>query len=179
MLARETATLVGWSEQPQTAATLADDTADNRYTTLYLIEIPVRQNLLTGNNVTLPLTFLNWQIVAESGGYEPRIEAFRMFGGFIDFEFSPWQEIQDMEVSQLQILLEPMSGTSALPQLSLWHWQAGTWVEVEQLNWGKTAVADFEHFLDDNNTVRIRLADESGSSIGIDLIHPIYIGDIP
>jgi hypothetical protein len=150
------------------------------YTTLHLVAIPLRQNIVSGNTVTVPLALLNWSVLDQNLGYQPTIQNLTLNGGWVEFEYRPWSEFQEMAVTGLAVALEQPANNASqrLPEVRLWDWAAAQWVTLADISWGQTAVADPAAFLGPNNTVRIRLQDkDSQDSREIKAVYPVLRGE--
>ncbi len=172
-------TLVAWTDRPQISAYLEDVSFQEMATTLYLLEIPLQQTLISGENVSLPLPLLQWSVLDQINLYNVNVQNLYMNNGSrVDFAYVPWQEMQEMQVSRLDIVLEPQQSTPSTlpPELFLWDWEQEQWA-LQDVSWGTTAVADYGRFLSTNNEVRLRLrANEFG--IEIRQVYPRLTGSL-
>ena len=95
----ETVTLIAWSDQPQLEISLGEEPFNSYATTLYFLELPLTQNLVSsGSAVTIPVSFLNWEVIDPSGVYNATIYDLYLSGAWVAFEFKPWPEFQTMAV---------------------------------------------------------------------------------
>lgn len=174
------ALLLAWSDTAQIEAETAKGNEATQTTTFYVVEIPLQQNLTSNNAITIPAALLNWQELASSGLYSPNFKDLFMNGGWIEFGFEPWQDFQTMEVSSLAIALESPDGidSAIVPEVRLWNWREEIWDALE-VNWGETAVSNFNTYIGPGNAVRIRL-DDNSSSYGktLDAVYPILSGNL-
>lgn len=173
-------TLIAWSQQPQLDVRLDQDTYQTTATTLYLLEIPLQQNLVSSSMVSLPLSLLDWKILRADNVYNASIENLYLEAGTVEFEYTPWPDFQTMQVTSLAVALTvPDYSTSQIvPEVNLWDWQQESWITIEDAAWGETAVADYGRFLGPHNAVRLQL--RSGDSYGVTIqqVYPIFTGDL-
>ncbi len=158
-LPANTVTLTAWAEQPQISAALEERDFREMATSLFLLEIPLTQNLVSGDNVSLPLQLLQWSVLDQNNVYDANVQNLYLnYGSAVDFAYVPWQDMQKIQVSRLEIVLEPQpsSSTTLTPELFLWDWQKEKW-ELQAVSWGETNVEDYDRFLGPNNDVHIRL----------------------
>jgi hypothetical protein len=180
-LPKETVILVAWSNEPQINPSLDNDTFDSQNTTLYLIEIPLEQNFVSGRNVAIPLSLLNWEPLANSNVYEPTIQGLYLNGGWVEFSYTPWPEFQNMEITKLGFSLTQQYEDPAqlVPEMRIWDFEEEIWQPIGSPVWGKNNISDFAPYIGPNNEVRLRLEDSNtqyGSGIGE--IYPILTGNL-
>ncbi|MCA9969924.1 MAG: hypothetical protein KC425_06905, partial [Anaerolineales bacterium] len=172
-------TLVAWAQTPQLDARIDRDSYDSLATTLYLLEMPLTQGLVAGNNVSLPLALLNWSIFEESGVYEATPQNLFLSEAAVAFEYVPWREFQRMSVTDLTLVVLPESSqlSQPPPDLSLWDWEQALWQPVPDAGWGETVVVDYGRYLGENNAVRLRIATPTyGVQIGE--VYPQLTGEL-
>ncbi|GJM43050.1 MAG: hypothetical protein DHS20C20_33320 [Ardenticatenaceae bacterium] len=178
---QETAVLIAWSNESQIDARLSDGVADNENTTLYLIEIPLAQNLVSGENITIPISLLNWQPLANNNVYNPTIQDLYLNGGWVEFSYLPWPELQNMVVTKLGFsLTQQFEDPSQLPpEVRIWDFEEGVWRIVSDPAWGNNNVAEYGRFIGPNNEVRLRLQDNNSQfGSGIGEFYPIITGNL-
>ena len=178
-LAASSVYLLAWAGTSQIDITTGGK-VDETNSTLYFIEIPLQQNIVSGKQISLPVTLLHWQVLADSGLYNPSIQDLYLNQEWVEFEYVPWPEFQTMQVNELALVMEaPNSNTSSdLPDVRLWNWQEKTWDNF-QADWGETAVADPTPYVGPNNAVRIRLEDSSANyNKTLDIVYPLMTGDL-
>lgn len=173
-------TLVAWSEIPQIDVHLDQDTFKTTATTLYLLQIPLQQNIVGGNEISLPLSLLNWDLLDADNVYDANVENLYLADGSVEFEYTPWLEFQEMEVTSLAVALttEDQSLKQSMPMVKLWDWAEETWIPVADANWGETKVSDYGRFLGPKNAVRIQLRSDDIYGITIQQIYPILTGNL-
>lgn len=172
--------LLAWANTPQIDVNTARGNAERSATTLYFVELPLGQNILSGTHISLPAALLHWQVLANSGVYEPAIENLYLNQGWVELEYVPWRDFQAMQIDEMALVLEaPDSDTTAvLPDVRLWNWQRDIWDNIEAA-WGETAVADPAPYIGPNNTVRIRLEDRNPYyDKTLDIVYPLLTGDL-
>jgi hypothetical protein len=154
--------LVAWSEVAQLDVALAKGENGRFATTLYLIEIPLEQQLRSGS-FTIPVSLFNWEILADNGVYTQAIHDIYMSPQTsLEIAFRPWPELQTMDITALAVALHgDTSFNTAVPDIALWNWQTEEWVELRTVAWGETAVADPQPFIGPNNHVHLRLANNT------------------
>jgi hypothetical protein len=175
-------TLIFWSDEAQLDVSLQDKEYDRLQTTLYFLEVPLARNLAGGNDVSVPLALLDWEVRVNSGDvYQPNVNNLYLpSDGWVEFEFTPWEEFQRMEVTELSIhllALDSSSGPTA-PIIRLWDWQREVLVDIEHVNWGETAVTDFQPYLGPQNAIRLYIRDNSQFGVNISEIYPILTGNL-
>jgi len=175
-----TATLVAWSQQEQLDLSLGDDSFTNQSTTLYFLELPLTQNVLSGQDVVVPEAFLKWEVLASNGVFEPAVSDFYMPPGWVEYEYRPWPEFRNIEVKKLEIaLLNSNSSTSQpSPQVQLWDWNREAWATLSGSGWGINQVPEPAPFLGPGNTVHLRLQNDNQTGIEIGKIFPRLTGDL-
>lgn len=172
--------LLAWADSAQIDVTTDQNNTERTNTTLYFIEIPLQQNIVSGRHISIPVTLLHWEAIANSGVYEPAIQDLFLNQGWVELEYTPWPEFQTMQVNELALVLEAPDGdTSAfLPDIRLWNWQKESWDNFKA-NWGETAVTEPNPYVGPNNAVRIRLEDRSGYyNKSLDIVYPLLTGDL-
>ncbi|MCB8948020.1 MAG: hypothetical protein H6653_08390 [Ardenticatenaceae bacterium] len=177
----ETAVLIAWSNVPQMDATLVDDEYNTESTTLYLIEIPLQQNLVSGRNITIPITLLNWEPLGNNSVYNPTIQDLYLNGGWVEFSYTPWPELQDMTVTKLSFSLTQQyeDPTQLPPDISIWDFEQDTWQPLNAVIWGTNLITEFQPYLGENNEVRLRLEDTNSQfGLGIGEIYPVLTGNL-
>lgn len=172
-------TLVAWTSEGQISAHLENVSFQEMATTLYLLEVPLQQTLIRGENVSLPLPLLQWSVLDQVNLYDVNVQNLYMNNSSrVDFAYLPWREMQELEVSRLDIVLESQQTTPTMqpPKLFLWDWEQEQW-EAQEIGWGITEVVDYGRFLGANNEVRLRLrADQFG--LEIRQVYPRLTGNL-
>jgi hypothetical protein len=173
------ATLIAWAETPQIEVNVEGTDVVRSSTTLYFLELPFTQTVASGENVDVPKFLLNWQVLGESGVYNPSISELTLPPGWIEFEYQPWPEFQAMTVEGMEVVLvhQNSSTTRNTPKIQLWDWSETVWVTLEDGDWGRTAVADPLNYIGPGNSVRIRLQNDSSAALDIQDIYPLITGD--
>lgn len=173
-------TFVAWSEDPQLEVTL--DGAEHRQmaTTLYLLELPMAQNIISGNNVSLPVSLLNWRVLAESNTYQASIHNLYLQGGWVEFEYEPWPEFQTMRVTQLAVAMDEQDPTQSapVPEIRLWNWNEEVWEEIRDAKWGVTQIGEPQPYIGSGNKVRVRIQDRASFGTGLSALYPVLVGDL-
>lgn len=176
----DTALLLAWSDGAQVNVEISNGNTASQATTFHVVEIPLQQNLIGGSEVSVPIALFNWKELASSGLYDPTIQDLFLNDGWVEFEFEPWAEFQGMEVTKLAIQLDPPDGDdfAPLPDVRLWDWSEGVWI-AKDVNWGETAVPEIATYLGPNNTMRIRLEDQTASyNKTLDAVYPVLTGNL-
>lgn len=169
------ALLVAWSGESQIAVSLANGAADRLHTTLYLLQIPIEQELEAGL-VSVPRTLLDWEIAANSGVYPQSLENFYLPpSSWLEVNFRPWSDFQALQVTDLALYLQEDRGL-APPVASLWDWTKEEWVRVEDVVWGETAVANPTPFIGPDNSVKTRLENIRFEGVEVTEFYPILSG---
>ena len=171
--------LLAWSDSAQIDVSTEGKT-DRTDTTLYFVEIPLRQNIVSGRRISIPVTLLHWEAIANSGVYEPAIQDLFLNQGWVELEYTPWPEFQTMQVNELALVLEAPNGDTGavLPDVRLWNWQKEIWDNFKA-GWGETAVAEPNPYVGPNNAVRIRLEDRGVYyDKTLDIVYPLLTGDL-
>lgn len=177
-LPTEAVTLVAWGEASQIEAGLSGEAFETSATTLYFVELPMTQNLVTGNHITLPVSLLNWQVLSQNNVYTSGFQEFSLNGGWIEFEFVPWPDFQHLDVTDLMVVLTANYTGETAPEVRLWNWQEAIWMKIDGVGWGETAVADFTPYIGPNNAVRLRLQDNTSTGVYIGAVYPQLTGDL-
>jgi len=173
------ATLITWSDQPQLELSLSNDDFTATATTLYFLELPVNQDVAVSNTRTvLPRPLLSWQVLAEEGVYDARVDDLHLPPGWIEIEFVPYAEFQALSVEDLSIVLQASAGQPGqrLPQVQVWNWVEAVWQMPADLDWGRITLDDPLDFVGPRNAVRIRLNNEGPDGINIRQLYPELTG---
>ncbi|MCP4362146.1 MAG: hypothetical protein GY796_29415 [Chloroflexi bacterium] len=179
-LPSDTAVLLAWSDENQIEFTVNPGQSKQSGTTLYFIEIPLQQNIVSSGRIQVPKSLLNWSLLDDSGLYDPASTYLDLTDGWAEFEFQPWLEFQEMQVETLAVMLEEGSNApSILPEVRLWHWDESTWDILAVADWGETAVPNPSPYIGPNNTIRIRLKDNARDyGRTIQAVYPILSGRV-
>ncbi len=177
----ESVVLIAWSSEQQLDASLADADFEALNTTMYLIEIPLEQNIVSGRNITIPISLLNWEPLANNNVYNPTIQDLYLNGGWVEFSYTPWPEFQLMEVTELGFSLTQQFEDPAqlLPEVRIWDFEQGLWQPVGDPVWGLNTIAEFAPYVGPNNEVRLRLQDNNSQfGLGIGEFYPVLTGNL-
>jgi hypothetical protein len=177
----ESVVLIAWSSEQQLDASLADAEFEALNTTMYLIEIPLEQNIVSGRNITIPISLLNWEPLANNNVYNPTIQDLYLNGGWVEFSYTPWPEFQQMEVTKLAFSLTQQFEDPAqlLPEVRIWDFEQGLWQPIGDPVWGLNTIAEFAPYIGPNNEVRLRLQDNNSQfGLGIGEFYPVLTGNI-
>lgn len=171
-------TFVAWSDKPQVDVRLAERSYLESATTLYLLEVPLRQQFSPGGEITLPLLMLDWSVLNQNNVYGASVENLYLNMGSVDFAYVPWAGFRDMEVTRLSLVLESMQTPplTAPPEIYFWDWTNESW-ERQNVPWGVTEIAEYGRYLGRQNEVRIRLYT---TEYGIEIreVYPQLTGNI-
>lgn len=180
ILPENVVTLVGWSDAIQVETAVNRDEYTSTSTTFYLLEIPITQNIVSGSNISVPVSMLNWQVLNNSGVYQPTIQNLYLYGNsWIEFEFTPWADFQNLQIKELSLLMADPGYGGTLPQVELWDWQTEEWVELNNPQWGNNEVSEFTPYIGPNSAIRVRLeVTDVNTSVTIQEIYPILTGDL-
>ncbi len=164
-----TVTLVAWSDEEQLELLLDNEAIQSVATTLYFLEIPIEQSSLSGENVRVPKAFLDWRVIDDSGLYDPGVSDYYFPPGWIEYEFAPWSQFQNMSVGDLVVVIQTNSSPTQqpIPQINIWNWPAERWDIIDDPKWGSIHISDHDGYLGPENAVRLRL--ENGTTQGINL----------
>lgn len=178
-LATNVVTLIAWTTEPQLEIGL-NRPFESLATTLYLLDIPVAQSAISGQNLTVPFTFVNWRVVDSQDVFEPAIRNLYLAGGRVDFEFQPRAEFAAIRTTNLNIVLNNQDPETRQPppNLSLWDWAQETWVPVEGVAWGETAVSNPTRFISPANAARLRVEDASLLGVDIRDVYLVFTGNL-
>ena len=180
-LPSDSVVLIAWSHEQQLETAVRDETFDTQNTTLYLIEIPLEQNIVSGRNVTLPVSLLNWESLGNNNVYNPTIQDLYLNGGWVEFSYTPWPEFQNMDVTKLSISLTQQyeDPTQLTPDMRIWDFEQNLWQPLGTVSWGKNLITDFAPYIGPNNEVRLRLEDTNSQfGLGIGEVYPILTGNL-
>jgi hypothetical protein len=158
-----------------------DDSFDTQNTTLYLIEIPLEQNIVSGRNVTLPVSLLNWESLGNNNVYNPTVQDLYLNGGWVEFSYTPWPEFQNMDVTKLSFSLTQQyeDPTQLTPDVRIWDFEQNLWQPLNAVTWGRNLITNFEPYIGPNNEVRLRLEDTNSQfGLGIGEVYPILTGNL-
>ncbi len=172
-------TLVAWANTPLLDLTIENTEYDTLQTTLYFIEIPLQRNVSTGDEVTLPLALLDWSVLSSSNNvYEASATNFYLpSGGWVELEYTPWEEFRNMDATSLTIRLLADGNSSSPPAIRIWDWENENWHDVENVNLGSTRIVDFQPYLNTNNKVRLHIRSD-GTNISVTELYPVLVGNV-
>lgn len=177
-----TVTLIGWAEVPQVEADLVAREATSLGTTVYFLEIPLVQTIVSGQGVSVPAALMEQRILADSGGiYNYGSGLSLPPQTWIELEFQPWPEFQSMQVRELLLDIQQPQGSAgtAHPTVRLYDWQEELWGNLNVPVWDAPfSVANFERYVGPGNVVRVRLQNDSSSFIELSELVPTLVGDI-
>jgi hypothetical protein len=175
-----TAYLIAWSGEAQLDADLEESGFESLQTTLYFLELELNQTFDGEGSITIPKPLLNWQVLAESGVFNPTIDDLYLPRGWVEFEYEPWPEFQTMNAYELEVVLRqsPAVTGQTTPWLYLWNWEVEMWTLLDDLEWGNTVVNDPQRFFGPFNIVRIRLQNDSAISLEVLEVYPQIKGEI-
>lgn len=170
--------VTAWSDEMMLETAVQETTATTAATTLYLLEMPLEDNL-DGGRLAVPLNLLNWTILGSNNFYNETVQNFYMpESSWVEVEFTPWAELANMTVAEVAIQLTTYSETQPVPSVRLWDWQMDEWVDVDDVVWGETAVSDPQRFLTSDNTIRLRLQNKHQTSIDVESFYPMFTGEL-
>ena len=177
---QNTATLIGWSNTSQLEASTYPDNATQLSTTLYFIELPLREEITLEGQTTTPTALWSWEVLATNGVYEPSPDDLFIVSGWVEFEYLPWARLQMLTPDKMELLLLEANNPTSLPtpEVRLWDWGQELWVVLPDVQWGLTPVADFAPFLGENNRVRVRLRYDNPDGAQIRSVFPVLTGEL-
>lgn len=174
-------TLVFWTDGPGLETTLNRGSTTSNVT-LHFVDMPLETNLADSNAQFIPASFLDWTVIESNNVFSPQPNSIS-FGGnsaSVAFEFSPLaDELQSINIESLTINVETPSINEPFPRLQLWDWDAEIWVELDDADWGDTAVTNPTPYIGSNNAVRIRLVDQSSFGIYLSSVYPFMTNSVP
>jgi hypothetical protein len=168
--------LVAWSDEALLDVSLNHNRTEQMATTLYVFSIPV-DSLTSSDRLSLPVDLLQGNVLDSSRIYNIDYRDLYLNGGWVEFEFTPWPAFRDLRVDELIIVLQQQMGGSTPPAVSLWDWAEGEWVMETAVVWGNTPIPDPDRYLNDQNSIRLRLEDQTGNT-GIGLVYPRLTGQM-
>lgn len=172
-------TLTAWTDDTQVDTRLAEGDFETAGATLHLVELPLSQSFATGNQITIPVSLLEWSVLSQENVFSSSVQDLPLNGGTIAFEYLPWPEFQGMEVTDLAVALETPDTAEPAPLVELWSWEEEGWVQLQDADWGETAVANPTPFIGPDNAVRLRLTDQTQFGVYVNSVHPVITGDLP
>jgi len=113
--------------------------------------------------------------------YNPTIQDLYLNGGWVEFSYTPWPELQDMTVTKLSFSLTQQyeDPTQLPPDISIWDFEQDTWQPLNAVIWGTNLITEFQPYLGENNEVRLRLEDTNSQfGLGIGEIYPVLTGNL-
>jgi hypothetical protein len=172
--------LTFWTDETQLETAVQNQTHDTYSTSLYLLELPLQDDL-SGNQLIVPLDLLSWTILGSNNMYSEMVRDFFMpESSWMEVEFTPWAQLDGMTVQDASIQLSTQSGQTSLPipDIRLWDWQMEEWVDLDDVQWGVTAVPEPQRFLNEDNTMRLRLQNRSQTGLDIREFYPLFTGEL-
>ncbi len=172
------ATLIAWTDEQQLAVEMAEKQHEDLGTTVYFLELPLERSIADQEIIVLPRTLLNWHVIGEDGVFDPMINNLYLPPGWVEFEFEPWPEFQNISVQDLSVILQERDNVQSqpLPRLLIWDWQQEKWTTVDDLIWGQTRIQDPSAFLSSDNRIRLRLQNDFSQGINVSEIYPELSG---
>ena len=173
-------TLVAWSDEEQLAALLDNEAIESAATSLYFLEVPIKQSALDGENVLIPKALFDWRVMDDSGFYNPGISDYYFSPGWIEYEFTPWLQFRAMSVGNLAVVVQTNSSPThqPIPQIKIWNWSAKRWDMIDDPQWGPNRVSDHESYLGPENSVRLRLENATSQGINLQELYLELTGDL-
>jgi hypothetical protein len=168
--------LVAWSDEALLPLDLNHARTEQMATTLYLFSIPVG-SLTSNDRLSLSAGLLQSTILNSDRTYNMDSREIYLNGGWIEFEFTPWPAFQDLQVDDVTIVLLQQVSGSVPPAVSLWDWAEGEWVLETAVTWGNTPILDPARYLNHQNSIRLRLEDQTGNT-GVSLVYPRLTGQV-
>jgi hypothetical protein len=172
--------LLAWSTDPQLDVSLQNGEFSQLATTLHIIEVPLKQDIVSNGRTTIPQALLTWSTLNQGGLYNASITDLNLNDAWIELEYQPWPEFQTMQVETLDIMLEQNSSDPGfVPELRLWNWSQDRWENVDAAQWGATAVPNPTPYIGPGATVRLRLEDQDNSyNPNIEAVYPLLTGTL-
>jgi hypothetical protein len=119
--------------------------------------------------------------LANNNVYNPTIQDLYLNGGWVEFSYIPWPELQNMEVTQLGFALTQQfeDPTQLTPEVRIWDFEEEMWRVVGDPIWGRNTINEFRPYVGANNEVRLRLQDNNSQfGSGIGEIYPVLTGNL-
>ena len=168
--------LVAWSDEALLPLSLNHNRTEQLATTLYVLNIPV-DSVSASDPLSLSPDLLQGNVIDSSRTYNIDYRDLYLNGGWIEFEFTPWPAFHDLQVDELTIVLQQQMSGSTPPAVLLWDWAERVWVPETAVAWGNSPIPDPGRYLNDQNSVRLRLEDQTGNT-GIGLVYPRLTGQV-
>ncbi len=154
--------LAGWTETSPLDSELIGAEWRPQDTTLYIIELKTER--IPGNDLTLvSADQFGWALQSTTGlgdfsPFDMRLDQDEE----IQLRYTPIADAVLRQVEDLYLVLTNISSGGRFLPVSLWDWQAETWVSLA-VSGERYRVADHERFIGPQNAVQVRLrADETG-----------------
>ncbi|GAB4515805.1 MAG: hypothetical protein OHK0046_19830 [Anaerolineae bacterium] len=151
--------LIGWTEAAPAEEEISSGNVDTVDTTLYIIELQVEPEDNPPDDVLISIDQFSWISKTRTGVNDigPVLLDIQTEGEVI-FRFTPLPDAVLSEVEELSIIAQRNRSSWPDGLLSLWDWEAQTWVEQ---NFGPDEQAiiidDPERFLGPQNAVEVRI----------------------
>lgn len=174
-----TATLIGWTSEQQLEISVEDQDVRTEATSLYFIEMPVSHAEVSGQGIIIPEPLIEWQVLGQSGVYNPQVTDLYLPHGWVEFEYQPWSEFHDFSATDLALSLEGATSDSEqpLPWIQMWDWREQAWITINDITWGRTEIEASQRYVGLKNNVRVRLQNDGNVGIDIRKIYPEIKGD--
>jgi hypothetical protein len=166
--------LIAWSDEAMLSLDLNHNRTEQIATTLYLLSIPVG-HLTASDRLSLSADLMRPTLLNSNQSYHAGYRDIYLNGGWIEFEYTPWSVFQEMQFDEVEIVLQQQHSGLTPPAVSLWDWAAGEWVEETAVDWGTTPIPDPARYLNNQNSIRLRLDDQT-TNTGVSLVYPRLTG---
>jgi len=153
--------LVGWTDDSPVQASLVGDTFNVSDKTFYIIRFEPKV-IVSAGTITIPPGLMTWQLVDPGtvGGGSPYDSYVSQ--GYFTMRFKPAVVPDFQSVKSLTMHLTSYGASGAVPlTVSLWDQLEGSWVEVNNLNWGNTAIRSAERFVGNDGRIDVRVESPS------------------
>ena len=178
---RGVVTLFAWSDTAQLAPEVVGHRHEDLATTLYIIELPFKDLIATGSGITVPTSFVTYEKKGSNNVYEEQPEFIYLTNAWVEFEYKPWEQYAEMDVTELSVLIEQQDDfyeNTLPPELKIWHWENEKWDDVPLSDWGKVQIENPRDYVGAQTAVRLRIEENSGQQAPIRSVYPSITGDL-
>lgn len=168
-------TLLAWSEEAPWSMQVTGKSTKTVDTLAYLLEVPLR--LPTGlHDWVIPPALTTWEALAGNRNGSEGPYDFSLLGGWVGFEFRPWDALAITDIRELVLTLESSQAASQPVTVSLWDWTVPAWQTDPNLTWGANRVTAPDRWVGPHGAIRVRVESANPAWFGIDRLDVTFVG---
>jgi hypothetical protein len=137
--------------------------------TLYLIALPPRLNLGTGQ-VVIPPGLMQWTALNSNPSSSPTpYDMYLYQGNEFLLRFVPAQVVPHSQVDELTLHLTSygLNGTASV-DVALWDFSESAWTDLPQLAWGDTSIPNPARFVGPGSQIQVRIQNNGQLQVSVE-----------